>query len=54
MSCNTCAGQSKEAMGAAGVPDSQTQAAWETWQEEPLMRVKRIRKARVFWVIPEE
>ena len=28
MSCNTCARQSEGAMGAAGVPASQTQATW--------------------------
>jgi len=31
----------------------ETPRAWEIWQKEPLARVKRIRKDRVFWVIEE-
>ena len=32
---------------------AETPRAWEIWQEDPLMRVKRIRRDRVFWVIEE-
>ena len=32
---------------------AETPKAWEIWQEDPLMRVKRIRRNRVFWVIEE-